>query len=609
MGGFPGRLSIRRRWTFPRRLAMVTVGALLVVVVWTAVAGALTRPTVASQPLPTFSSSGDHSLAIKSDGSLWRWNAWDYNLFRAAAGTGRSVAVRVGTDNDWVTVAAGYTYSLAIKADGSLWAWGNNDFGQLGDGTNISRSEPTRVGMANDWVCVSAPDNVTFVQTSDNGTSMWKPLPTYSLALKADGSLWAWGGNARGQLGDGTMTDRNVPTRIGTDADWVAIAARPDSYLALNGDGALWVLGGSTAGAPNLPGRLGSDSGWVAIAPAAGLKSDGSLWKLEKQSATRFGAGYDWARIADSLAVKSDGSLWAWGAYEVDYAVRPDPFKRWDQPTRVGTGTDWVAVSRVGDLSTGLKADGSLCVWGIKTYNDPYGYPPNNDCSEPVLALVGTRVPGTHSTAGAVAASTTSTTAPPAVAFTDVPASSPYYAAISAMASKAVIGGYPDGTFGPDKLVLRKHFAKMIVGAMGLTTTEADWQDASPPFTDCGPDDPNSLYPHDYIAVAKAHNLTAGKTATTFAPEANITRAQMVTMVIRAAQNSGIALTPLGADYDGTYQTYDDPNHGANVHLADANGLLAGLAVTGDPAAWMAGNATRGEVAQVLWNLMQLREK
>ena len=133
-----------------------------------------------------------------------------------------------------------------------------------------------------------------------------------------------------------------------------------------------------------------------------------------------------------------------------------------------------------------------------------------------------------------------------AAGFSDVPASNPYYAAISALSSRGIISGFADGTFGPDKLVLRKQFAKMIVGAMGLTVTEHDWQDATRPFTDCGRDDPNSLYPHDYIAVAKAHNLTTGKTSTTFAPNANITRAQMVTMVVRAAQNSGIDLDPGG---------------------------------------------------------------
>jgi hypothetical protein len=191
-------------------------------------------------------------------------------------------------------------------------------------------------------------------------------------------------------------------------------------------------------------------------------------------------------------------------------------------------------------------------------------------------------------------------------AFSDVSPGYRYSTAIESMASLGIIGGYPDGTFKPDNLVMRKHFAKMIVGTMGLTVTEDDWSDANPPFIDCGPDDLTDIYPHDYIAVAKANGLTSGKTTTTFAPGAFITRAQMVTMVVRAAQNFGIELEPVGAGYSGVFQSYNDPNHGANVHIAEFNLLLEGLVTSGTPSSWMAANATRGEVAQVLWNLYEL---
>jgi hypothetical protein len=149
----------------------------------------------------------------------------------------------------------------------------------------------------------------------------------------------------------------------------------------------------------------------------------------------------------------------------------------------------------------------------------------------------------------------------------------------------------------------------MIVGVMGLTVTEDSWKDATRPFTDCGPDDANSLYPHDYIAVAKANGLTEGKTATTFAPNAQITRAQMVTMVVRAAQHAGITLNPVATDYAGAFKKYNDASHGANVKLAEYNGLLDDLQVSGSPAAWITAKATRGEVAQILWNLLVMSEE
>jgi hypothetical protein len=191
-----------------------------------------------------------------------------------------------------------------------------------------------------------------------------------------------------------------------------------------------------------------------------------------------------------------------------------------------------------------------------------------------------------------------------AAGFTDVPSNNPYYAAISELSSRGIISGYADGTFGPNKPVLRKHFAKMIVGTVGLTPTEDDWLDENRPFTDCGRDNPSDLYPHDYIAVAKAYGLTTGKTATTFAPDANITRAQLFTMVVRAAQSFGVTLEPPDPDYTswGVLNSYQDPTHGANAHLAEYNGLLDGLQGL-SAFSWMSGNATRGEVAQVLFNL------
>jgi hypothetical protein len=194
-----------------------------------------------------------------------------------------------------------------------------------------------------------------------------------------------------------------------------------------------------------------------------------------------------------------------------------------------------------------------------------------------------------------------------ASSFGDVPTDHPYYVAISDLSSRGIISGYADGSFGPNKQVLRKHFAKMIVGSVGLVPTEADWSDADPPFTDCGRDNPNDLYPHDYIAVAKEYGLTAGKTLTKFAPEANITRAQLFTMVVRAAQNFGVNLKPVPADYAAwsVLVGYEDSTHSQNAHLAECNGLtngLQGLAAS----SWMTGSATRGEVAQVLHNLLAL---
>ena len=109
----------------------------------------------------------------------------------------------------WKEIAAGEFHSVAIKTDGTLWSWGLNDKGQLGDGTTINKNVPTQIGTDNDWAIIDA-------------------AAATNLALKTDGSLWSWGNNASGQGGDGnfgTGVFNTTPIQIGTDTDWVKIAS------------------------------------------------------------------------------------------------------------------------------------------------------------------------------------------------------------------------------------------------------------------------------------------------------------------------------------------------------------------------------------------------
>jgi len=187
--------------------------------------------------------------------------------------------------------------------------------------------------------------------------------------------------------------------------------------------------------------------------------------------------------------------------------------------------------------------------------------------------------------------------------FPDVPASHPYYGAITDLASRNIIGGYADGKFGPADPVTRQQFAKMIV----LTGVNVDKYTVSEsdvcPFKDVqvgGYADP--FFPDNYVAVCAAHGITVGKTATTFDPSGKITRYQVVTMVVRAADDvkSGLLSAP-SANYTPTGSWGADPTHGANAKKAEYNGLLAGLDLaTLSPT----GTMSRGEVAQVLHNLL-----
>jgi len=181
--------------------------------------------------------------------------------------------------------------------------------------------------------------------------------------------------------------------------------------------------------------------------------------------------------------------------------------------------------------------------------------------------------------------------------FPDVPATHPHYTAIHALVGAHIIDGYANGTFGPGNVVLRQQFAKMAVLTGGYPVSESDVC----PFTDLVISGSSSLYPDNYIAVATTRAIALGKTATHFDPYAHITRYQVISMVVRMADDlqTGLLAAPPDANTGSTNWGLD-PEHGANAARAEYNGLLAGVDLSLSPYQPM----TRGEVAQVLYNLM-----
>ncbi len=182
-----------------------------------------------------------------------------------------------------------------------------------------------------------------------------------------------------------------------------------------------------------------------------------------------------------------------------------------------------------------------------------------------------------------------------AAGFSDVPPSHPYFTAISDLAGRQVINGFTDGTFRPDNPVTRQQFAKMIVKSLGLPVSAAD----TDPFTDVptGQDPSDPFYPDKYVAVVWKNGITAGKTATTFAPADHLTSAQLVTLVARAAQ-----LPDPPADYTPPFGDFS-PVHYPWARKAAYAGLLAGLQGLGETFDFTK-DATRGECAQLLHNLL-----
>ncbi len=265
-----------------------------------------------------------HSLALRSDGTVWAWGWNGYGQLGDGTTSPRLRPVPVPGLTGVVAVAGGAFHSLALKADGTVWAWGWNPFGQLGDGTLAQRTSPVRV------------PGLTGVTAVSGGT-------LHSLAVKADGSVWAWGWNGVGQLGDGTVVDHRLPARVPGVAGATGVAAGGLHSLAVTSDGSVWAWGW------NMFGQLGD--GTTAERHVAG-----QVWGLTDATAVATGSYH-------SLALRRDGTVAAWGFGNVGQIGNSSgnsslvPFNSYG-------ATGVVAVAAGAFHSVGLQADGNVLVWG-----------------------------------------------------------------------------------------------------------------------------------------------------------------------------------------------------------------------------------------------------
>jgi len=331
----------------------------------------------------TISSGSDHTLALKTDGTLWAWG--DNSTGELGDGTtdGKNQPVQIGTANDWKKISAGHNFSLAIKNNGTLWAWGYNIYSQLGNGNTTSQSSPVQIGTATDWQSISAAPGKT---------------GGHSLAIKTNGTLWAWGNNYYGQLGDGSLSNRNRPVQIGTATNWNAICAGSSYSVAIKVTGTLWAwgynifsqLGDGTTVDKTEPTQIGTATNWKSINSGythnLGIKTDGTLWAwgggldgklgFGNQSTvatpTQVGTDSNWAKTiagADhSLALKTNGTLWSWGKNESgELGLGTNSTTDIRVPTQVSTNADKILISAGQDFSQIMNSDGFLYATGVNT--------------------------------------------------------------------------------------------------------------------------------------------------------------------------------------------------------------------------------------------------
>jgi len=271
------------------------------------------------------SAGRDHSLGLRSNGTVWAWGPNTSGQLSDATTTPRSSPVSVvGGFTDWCQVSAGANFSLGVRTNGTAWGWGANAyFGGTGDGTTENRSSPVSViGGFTDWCFVAA-------------------IHRHALAIRTNGTMWAWGANSSGQLGSGLSGTQLSPVSVvGGFTDWCQAGGGGFHSLGVRSNGSLWAWGNNGSG------RLGDGTTTNRNSPVSVV-----------------GGFTDWCQVSKipefignhSLGVRQNGTAWAWGSNS-DGRLGDGTTTDTSSPVSViGGFSDWCQVSAGESHSLALR--------------------------------------------------------------------------------------------------------------------------------------------------------------------------------------------------------------------------------------------------------------
>ena len=289
-------------------------------------------------------------------------------------------------DDEFVTDS----WLLEQYVGNNLFTFGNNSWGSLGTGTQVHYSSPLKIGTLLNWK-----------QVASSGI--------FSAAIKTDGTLWAWGYNGSGQLGNNSATGMTYisPIQAGTSSNWSQVSTGYVHTAIIKTDGTLWTCGYNAFGQLGLsntalrssPTQVGSLSNWSSVSCGSlhtvAIKTDGTLWAwgnnswsilgnnstINQSSPIQIGISNNWIKISTaktnptggvagnthSTAIKIDGTLWSWGNNFNGQLGLSDITNR-SIPVQVGSLSNWSSVSCGLNHTAAIKTDGTLWSWGSNSF-------------------------------------------------------------------------------------------------------------------------------------------------------------------------------------------------------------------------------------------------